>query len=215
MGVSSVTAPGAVRADDGNKLTDASFESELPSDQGGWELFGRSRLSSDEALRGSQSMFNGGSSRRIPYPPFLVGIVSGSFQEFPAAPGSQWRLTGYGLTRTALSGAPAFGIVQISFFDADGNDLGTVETADSASAPAKLSNEVNSKSPVGEWIFLDTDVATAPEDAATVQAFTLYVDYSGANTFQGVFFDELNLCAVEGDDEPACQPVDSADRGND
>ena len=204
-----IVAPLPSSADDENLLMEASFEQQLSPEQGGWELFGRSRISLDAARRGERSMFNGGSSRRLTYPPFLVGTVSGSFQEFPATPGSQWRLVGYGMTREALSGAPALGIVQVSFFDPEGNDLGTVETADSRTAKAKLSNEVNVQSPVGEWVFLDTGVATAPEGTSVVQAFTLYIDYSGTNIFQGVYFDELTLCDVTGDDDAACSTLES------
>ena len=138
-------------------------------------------------------MFHWTFSRTVQYPPYFIGTVSGSFQEHPAEPGSSWRLTGYGLTPTELKGTPAFGILQVSFFDADGNDLGTVQTASKDTPPAKTSNEVNRQTPVGEWVFLDTDVATAPEGAATIQAFTLYVDFSGSGISQGVYFDDLSL----------------------
>jgi hypothetical protein len=110
-------------------------------------------------------------------------------------------LTGFGVAPTALKGTPAFGIVQVSFFDAEGNDLGTVETAGSKTSRAKTSNEVNNQTPAGEWVFLDTGIATAPADTATVQAFTLYVDFSGADIAQGVYFDDLSLCAVTVDDD--------------
>jgi hypothetical protein len=143
----------------------------------------------------------------VAYPPYFVGTVAGSFQEFPAEAGSRWRLTGYGMTVAKLLGTPAFGVVQISFFDADGNDLGTVETVDNM-ARAKTSNEINNQSPVGEWVFLDTGIATAPEGAAAVQAFTIYVDFSGSNTAQGVYFDDLALCAVTGEDDEGSDPCD-------
>ena len=146
-------------------------------------------------------MFNGGLSRTVPHHPYFVGIVSGSYQQFPANPGSRWRLTGFGLTATPLKGTPASGLVQVSFFDADGNDLGTVEIAESKGARAKTSNEVNNQTPVGQWIFLDTGVATAPAGTATVQAFTIYVDFSGSNISQGVFFDDLSLCVMDHDDD--------------
>lgn len=95
----------------------------------------------------------------------------------------------------------------MSFFDADGNDLGTVETAGSTTSRAKTSNEVNNQTPVGEWILLDTGIATAPAGTATVQAFTLYVDFSGSNTAQGVYFDDVSLCALENDDDESdCSP---------
>lgn len=188
-----------VFANDDNPLSDASFEGQLSPDQGGWNLFDQSRFATDQARSGSQSMFNWGFSRSIPSPPFLLGTVSGSYQEFPATPGSRWRLTGYGLTPNALRGAPAFGIVQLSFFDDRGRDLGTLETSGSKASKAKTSNEINSKAPVGEWVFLDTDVATAPAKTSRVQAFTLYVDYSGSGIAQGVYFDDLRLCALDAD----------------
>ena len=205
-----VIAPFAAIADDHNPLRDPGFELELPAKQGGWKMFGPSRFSEDQARRGDRSMLNGATSRTVAYPPYFLGTVSGSYQEFPAEPGSRWRLTGYGLTPGALQGTPAFGIVQVSFFDARGRDLGTVETAASTTAKAKLSNEVNNQSPAGEWTFLDTGIATAPEGTAAVQAFTIYVDYSGSNVFQGVYFDDLNLCELEedaDDDAPACKRV--------
>ena len=203
-----VSAPQAAHADDDtNPLKDASFELKLAPAQGGWILFDESLFSPNEARSGSQSMFNGGFSRTVGYPPFFLGSVSGSYQEFPADPGSRWRLTGFGGAPTALEGTPAFGIVQLSFFDAGGDDLGTVETIGNTTARAKTSNEVNNQTPVGEWTFLDTGIATAPADTATVQAFTLYVDFSSSNTSQGVYFDDLSLCALEdGDDsEAACK----------
>lgn len=197
-----VSAPPNVLANSDNLLRDANFELLLPPDKGGWILFDESMFSTDEARSGSQSMFNWGFSRSVLYPPYFVGTVSGSFQEFPAVPGSRWRLTGYGVTPTELQGTPAFGIVQVSFFDARGKDLGTVETASSKTPLAKTSNKVTGQTPVGEWIFLDTGIATAPAGTATVQAFTLYVDYSGSDTSQGVYFDDLSLCALEqGDDD--------------
>ena len=196
----SQAAPGA----DDSYLKDASFELQLPAAQGGWNLFDQSRFSSKVARSGSMSLFHWGFSRTVTTPPFLAGSVSGSYQEFAAAPGSRWRLTGYGQTPTILEGKPAFGIVQLSFFDSRGNDLGTVETGDSKTQKAKISNQINSQTPAGEWILLDSGVATAPDNAATVQAFTLYVDYSGSNTSQGVYFDDLTLCALEEANESTC-----------
>ena len=201
-----VTARG-LHAESVNQLVDNSFDSGIPSEQGGWTLFDEGRFSTDQARTGSQSMFHWGYSRGVPYPPFLLGSVSGSFQEFEAKPGSRWRLTGYGLTPRKLLRAPAFGVVQISYFDSEGNDLGTIETAEYDKPRAKTSHEINANSPAGEWVFLDTGITTAPERTAAVQAFTLYVDYSGSNTPQGVYFDDLSLCQVKpGDDNgSACE----------
>ena len=211
LGTLLVSAPQATRANDDNPLRDAGFELQLATDQGGWNLFDNSSFSTDEARSGGQSMFNWGFSRTVAYPPYFIGTASGSYQEFPAGPGSRWRLTGFGVTPTTLEGAPAFGIVQVSFFDALGNDLGTVETSGSNTPRAKTSNEVNNLTPAGEWTFLDTGIATAPADTAIVQAFTLYVDFSGSNTSQGVYFDDLSLCALDDDedDEVACKDFEN------
>jgi hypothetical protein len=73
--------------------------------------------------------------------------------------------------------------------------LATVETAPSNTPLAKTSNEVNKQTPTGEWIVLDTGIAT-------VQAFTLYVDFSDSDSGQGVFFDDLSLSSLEDDDSP-------------
>jgi hypothetical protein len=191
-------------ADEHALLQDPSFELRLSADEGGWDLFEISQFSKNHARTGSYSIFHAGFSRKVPHHPYFIGHASGAFQEFPAEPGSRWRLTGYGLTPRELEGHPAFGILQLSFFDVDGEDIGTVETS-GLTTKAKTSNEVNGRSAVGEWIRLDTGIATAPEGAATVQAFTLYVDYSGKNITQGVYFDDLTLCAL-GDDEEESSP---------
>ena len=49
--------------------------------------------------------------------------VPGSFEQFAASPGMQFDLTGYGLTPTPLLGSPAFGILQITYFDSANNNL--------------------------------------------------------------------------------------------
>jgi hypothetical protein len=188
-----VFGPQTAIAADANLLKDASFDMQLPPDQGGWILFDESQFSTKKARSDGKSMFNWGFSRTVAFPPYLTGTVSGSYQEFPATSGSSWRLTGYAATDTQLKGATAFGIIQVSFFDADGNDLGTVETSGNKTPLAKTSSRVNSLTPAGEWVFLDTGIATAPTGTARVQAFTLYVDYSDSNTSQGVYFDDLSL----------------------
>ncbi|MDJ0834071.1 MAG: hypothetical protein QNJ69_11150 [Gammaproteobacteria bacterium] len=186
--------PSAALASAENILNDSGFETELKSAQGGWTLFDQSRFSSEHARNGRQSMFNWGFSRILPSPPFMLGTASGSFQQFAASPGSRWQLIGYAMTPDRLKGAPAYGIVQLSFFDDAGNDLGTVETA-GTKIKARTSNQVNSETPAGEWVFLDTGIATAPANTSKVHAFTLYVDYSGKGQAQGVYFDDLKLCA--------------------
>lgn len=200
-----LSLPQTVLADDDSFLADPGFELELAPDQGGWNLFDESRFSSKVSRSGDQSLFHWAYSRTVLSPPYLTGSVAGSYQEFTADPGSRWRLTGYGMTAATLEGNPAFGIVQLSFFDSLGNDLGTVETAESKNPQAKTSNKIDNRTAAGEWVFLDTGIVTAPAGSATVQAFTLYVDYSGSNTSQGVYFDDLSLCALEEGSESNCK----------
>ena len=171
----------------GNLLIDPGFELQTPADQGGWMIFYGEWFLDGVAHSGNWSMASSG-----------YYSVAGCFEQFPAAPGSKWRLTGYGMAPFPLQGsdpngdAPAYGLVQFSFFDIHGNDLGTVETQ-GAQYPAKLSNTVDPSTPANEWVFLDTDVATAPEGTAYIQAFTIYVEFSGAFWDQGVLFDDLDL----------------------
>ena len=193
-----------ILANAGNILNDANFELKLPPEKGGWILFDGSQFSSEQARSGNKSVYNWGFSRTIPSPPFLLGIASGSYQEFSADPGSRWRMTGYAVASEAIRGASAFGILQLSFFDDSGNDLGTVETANDKNARAKTSNQVNGQSPAGEWIFLDTGIVTAPKRTSKIHAFTLFVDYSGSESSQGVYFDDLKLCTFDSSDGVDC-----------
>ena len=198
------SAPAITLADEHSALKDAGFELLLPADEGGWSMFEISMFSKNHAHSGSQSMFNGGFSRTVPFQATFTGNASGAFQTFPAAPGSRWNLTGFALTPATLEGTNAYGILQVSFFDADGKDLGTVETADS-NVKAKISKPVNRESTAGEWIMLDTGVATAPDGTAAIHVFTLFVDFSGSDRTQGVYFDDLSLCELsEGED--SCDP---------
>jgi hypothetical protein len=174
----------------GNLLVDPGFELQTPIDQGGWIIFSGEWFQNTWAHTGNWGMLASGDQS-----------VAGCLEQFPAAPGSKWRLTGYGMAPFALQGsdpngaAPAYGLIQFSFFDINGNDLGTVETQ-GAQYPAKLSNTVDPSTPANEWVFLDTDIATAPEGAVYVAAFTIYVEFSGASWSQGVVFDDLDFEVV-------------------
>jgi hypothetical protein len=161
-----------------NALTDPGFERQTPADRHGWIPIG-GNFSPEYARSGKWSMLDAAAFG-----------VSGSFQQLPAAPGSRWRLTGYGFTPVPLRSSPAFGIVQVSFFDAAGKDLGTLETV-GQQFPAKTSASLDASSQANTWTLLDTGSATAPPGAAFIQAFTLYIDFSGK--YQRVFFDDLNL----------------------
>jgi hypothetical protein len=158
-----------------NLLADPGFET-----QTGWTLFNGAAYSTNYAHSGSWSMLDA-----------TVNNVPGSFQQLAASPGMKFDLTGYALTPTPLLGSPAFGIVQITYFDSANNNLGTVETSP---GNAKTSAQVNGGTTPGVWTFLDTGIATAPANTAYLQAFTLYVDFSGNP--QGVYFDDLSLVQI-------------------
>ena len=201
-----VGVPSAALGENGGQLKDAGFELQTAADEGGWKLFEISLFSKNYARSGTRSMFNGGFSRTVPFQATFIGNASGAYQEFPATAGTRWKLTGYGLTPATLEGTTAFGVLQVSFFNANGKDLGTVETA-GGTTKAKTSAQVNRDSPANEWIFLDTSIATAPEGTATIQAFTLFVDFSGSNRTQGVYFDDLRLCELsENGASDRCDP---------
>ena len=169
-----------------NLLVDPGFELQTLPSAGGWISFSGGSpvagiFSTNYAHTGHWSMFDQA----------YLG-VPGTYEQFPASPGEKWRLTGYGLTPVPLLGSPVHGQLQVSFRDIFGNNLGTVETAGSGT-PAKVSNYVDGTATPGQWIFLDTGIATAPAGTAYIHAFTLYVDFSG--NVQGVYFDDLNLTA--------------------
>jgi hypothetical protein len=165
-----------------NLLVDPGFELQTPPSAGGWNSFG-GYFSTDYAHTGNWSMLDVTSYG-----------VPGTFEQFPAAPGEKWEMTGYGLTPFPLLeqdifGAD-FGIIQVTFFDIFGNNLGTVETAGSGT-PAKVSNPVDSNATPGQWLSLDTGIATAPAGTAYIQAFTILVNFTGYP--EGVYFDDLSL----------------------
>jgi hypothetical protein len=176
--VSGIFIFGTLSSDAQNILIDPGFENQTPPSDGGWIFFtGGTVFSTDYADTGNWSLFDS-----------AIDTVAGSFEQFAAAPGSQWDMTGYCLTPAPLLGDPAFGLIQVSFFDIFGNNLGTVATGP---GNAQTSDQVDGTATPGEWLFLDTGIATAPAGTAYIQAFTIYVDFSGFD--QGVYFDNLSL----------------------
>lgn len=164
-----------------NLLTDPGFESGGVSSA--WSTFNGAAFSQNYAHSGSWSMDDNG----------LGGFgVPGSFQTLSTVAGDAYDLTGFGLTPTEPGTGTTFGALQITFFsgpNGTGSNLGTVETSP---GNAQLSNEINSSSPTGVWIPLDTGIATAPAGAQSLQVFTIVVDQNPAN----VYFDDITLSQV-------------------
>lgn len=165
-----------------NLLTDPGFESgtPVPSGIGGWGPFNGAEFSTEQAFTGTYSMKLLGNNS-----------VPGAFQALPASPGEVFTLTGYALAPQPLAGpADPFGGIQISFFDASGNDLGTVETPGAAAADFRGVNNPAGEFVAGEWEFLSV-TATAPANAVQIQAFPIYIDFSGNE--QGIYVDDMTL----------------------
>ncbi len=118
--------------------------------------------------------------------------VPGADQILSTTAGSEYELTGFGLTPTAPGAGTTFGALQITFFsgpNGTGSNLGTVQTSP---GNALVSNQINASSPTGVWISLDTGTATAPAGAQSLEAFTIVVDQNPAD----VFFDDISLIQV-------------------
>jgi PEP-CTERM motif len=165
-------------------LVDAGFESgtPVPSGVGGWDTFNGAAFSTAEALSGSYSMLNSGPGGYT---------VPGAVQFLTSSAGSEYDLTGFGYTPTALTGASA-GFLQVTFFsgvDGAGSNLGTVETSAGNALP---SNEITSTSPTGSWISLNTGIFQAPAGTESLAVYTLVLDANATS----VYFDNLNLTAV-------------------
>src|SRR5689334_16732263 len=73
-----------------NVLIDPGFENQTPAATGGWFTFG-GVFTTAYARTGHSSMFVG-----------VFEGVTGAFEQAPAAPGSKWQLTGYGMTPVQL-----------------------------------------------------------------------------------------------------------------
>lgn len=172
---------GGLSAQAQNLLSDPGFES------GGtgtaWSTFGNVTFSQTYAHSGSWSLDDSGAGGFT---------VPGSFQTFAATAGESFDMSGFGLIATAPAAGASFGGLQITFFsgpNGTGSNLGTVQTSP---GNALFSNQINSTSPTGVWIALDTGTATAPTGTESMQAFTLVVDQNPTT----VYFDDLSLTQV-------------------
>jgi len=118
--------------------------------------------------------------------------VPGAFEQFPAVAGDAWSATGSGYTPNPLLGQPfggaSFGGLQITFFDAANNNLGTVETSP---GNAKFSNMIDQTSPAAQWIPLAV-TAHAPAGTAYGQVFAIMIDF-GSPAPEGIYVDNMSM----------------------
>ncbi len=172
-----------------NLLTDPGFESGAPATPG-WSTFNGATFSQDFAHSGSWSMLNnGGGNFSVP----------GAFETFATTAGSEYDMTGFALTPTAPGAGTSFGALQITFWsgaNGTGNNLGTINISNGGTPTgpgnAQTSQQVNSSSPTGVWIPLDTGIAQAPAGSQSFQVFTIVVDQNPTK----VYFDDLVLTQV-------------------
>lgn len=133
----------------------------------------------------------------------LVGYggysVPGAYQTLPTAAGDEYDLTGFSYAATAPPAGTDFGILQITFFsgpNAGGNNLGTIDVSNgntpTGAGNAQVSNQINSSSPAGTWISMDTGIAEAPAGAESLAVYALVIDQNATT----VYFDDLSLTAV-------------------
>jgi hypothetical protein len=173
-----------------NLLVDPSFENQTPATSGGWTLFNGAAFSTAHARTGTFSMLDsGGGNFSVP----------GSFETFAASAGQQYDLTGFGFAATAPGAGTSIGLLQITFFSGvggTGNNLGSIDISTGGNATgagnAQGSGTINSTSPTGQWIALDTGIAQAPATTQSLEAFTIVVDQSPT----AVYFDDLSLVQV-------------------
>lgn len=129
---------------------------------------------------------------------FSIGVVGGggfgvpgALQQFAAAPGEVFTMTGFGLTTAALAPGATFAQLQITYFNGFGpgaTNLGTVETSP---GNAMGSAQINSTSPLNTWIPLSV-TATAPTGTQAVQVFAITIDQTPAP----IYFDDMTLTST-------------------
>jgi len=116
------------------------------------------------------------------------------YQTFSASAGQEFNLSGYMFTPTAIAGG-SFGLFKMEFRDAASVILqpASVSIGGNAGGPfyGAESAFLNGASPVGQWVFAQTQ-AVAPVNTATVWFYALNVN-DAANS---MYFDDIVASAV-------------------
>ncbi len=175
-----------------NVLTDPGFESGAPTQPnpivlpggagGGWAVFngaGFSTAHPEAGLYSLQGLQGPGQAWNFEAAYQVVGGVSA---------GQQYTLTADYMTTTGLSYAGAF--IQLTFFNAAGADLGTVETGGSGA-------KANSYQPAGAntW-YTGSVTATAPAGAAYVAPYLAFMMNGSQVSTVDLYWDSANLTVV-------------------
>jgi len=173
-----------------NLLVDGNFDTYVASSAGDWVPFNglaigatTNALSAPNAASGSDSTFG----------------TPGAFENFAAAPGQTFDLTGESKITSLTTGAGGSYIASVQFTfwsgpNGTGTNLGTVQTAPGSAllAPSPTVGQV------GTYTLVNTGPGTAPAGTASGQAFVLIQAGNGDNIT--AFLDNLDL-------EPVPEPA--------
>ena len=146
----------------------------------GWAFFNGATFSQTVAHSGTWSIADVGAGGYT---------VPGAYQQFAAAAGQQFTMTGFGLTTAALT--TGYGDLQITYWsgpNGTGSNLGTVETSPGNAYP---SAQINSGTPVNTWTALSV-TATAPVGTQSIDAYAITIDATAAP----IYFDDMTLTAT-------------------
>ena len=169
-------------------LLNGGFESDAPGTlTTGWIVNLGGTTSAAYANSGSQSLL-------IDSAPFGAWAVPNVYQTFAASAGQEFNLSGYMFTPTAITDA-SFGLFKIEFLDAANVILepASVSIGGSAAGPffGAESAFLNNASPVGQWIFAQTQ-AVAPVNTASVLFYALNVNQNP----NAMYFDDIAAVVV-------------------
>jgi hypothetical protein len=178
-----------------NLLTDPGFESGAPGQinpiplpagaGGGWAVFngaGYSQAHPETGNWGLQEIQGIGAAWNFEADYQAIGGVS---------PGQKYTLTGDFMTTTGISDAgyaPVF--IQLTYFNAAGGDLGTVETGGSGALAVQYSPAA-----IGTW-YQATVTATAPANAVYVAPYLAFMENGGQLASDALYWDNASLTLV-------------------
>jgi hypothetical protein len=172
-----------------NLLTDPGFESGAPSQPnpipipggvgGGWAVFNGASFSAAAAETGSwgiQETEGIGQAWNFEAP----------YQVTTAGAGGVYTLTADFMTPTGITSSgyvPA--VIQLTFFNAAGADIGTVETGG-------VGAKANQYNPTGLWQTASV-TATAPVGAAYVGSYLAFMEFGNQTQADTLYWDNANL----------------------
>jgi hypothetical protein len=169
-----------------NVLLNPGFEDGAPgAGASSWITFGNVYT---EASNPPQFEPYAGNQLAAMFGPFDGSVVSGMFQEFPAAPGSRWAMSAKSRqwSGDALTGG-AFVVQKIVFKDGGDVEIGAVESV-----------ILDAGSPTDTWLDNAPIIGEAPLGTVQVEGFILFIQpnfETGAGQFDNVMLAELTGCS--------------------